>query len=204
MATVPIDDALLGDLLDDVRRRGLSDEPGEAVNDLIGSVLRRAAAPGYEGCGLTGCKTGWSLTKDLSRDVRGDGWADRTRYEESFLCLDIDDFKRFVDHEGFGRSDEVLASIGRQLLERFGEADTYRYGGDEFVVRLSGRQAWLPQVPEAILLKWAVAEIDVQRHPHRDHHLRSWIELHLAGAILSACPDGGRILVLTPSWMARG
>ena len=201
MATVQIDDALLKDLLDDARRRGRSDDPGKVVDDLIRFALLKTAEGSYERCGLTECKTGWAFTRDLNRDTWGERRTDHSLYEESFLCLDIDNFKHFIDHEGFGPSDEVLTGIGRQLLKHFGEADTYRYGGDEFVVRLRGRDVWVPTVPDAITLKWSVAEISVHRNQHRNHHLKGWIEHHIAGAILAAGKDGARIRVLTPDWM---
>jgi len=203
VATVQIDDALLNDLVDDARRCGLPDDPGKCVSDLIRFALSKAAEGRYGRCGLTGCKTRWSFTMDLNRDTWGSSRTGDSLYEESFLCLDIDHFQHFVDHEGFGPSDEVLTSIGRQLLDHFGEADTYRYGGDEFVVRLRGRQPWIPTVPDAITLKWAVAEIRVHRNRRRNHHLNGWIDHHIRGAILAATPQGRRVQVRTPDWMTE-
>ncbi len=198
MATVQIDDVPLKDLLEDARQCGRSDEPSKVVADLI----RTARWEHDHGrCGLTGCKTRGAFRRDLNRDTWAERSSDRSLYEQTFLCLDIDNFKRFMDHEGFGRLDEVLASIGNQLLKHFGEADTYRYGGDEFVVRLRSRDVWVPTVPDAITLKWAAAEVRVHRNKDRNHHLNGWIEHHIAGAILAARNDGTRLRVLTPDWM---
>ena len=200
---VEIDDALLEDLLADDERRGRKREPHQLVEDLIRVELRKSADGDYGICGLTGCRTLWAFKRDLNRDTWGESWTDHSLYEERFLCVDIDNFKHFIDYEGMGRSDEILASIGSQLRAHFGEEDTYRYGGDEFVVRLRGREVWLPDVPEAIALKWAVVAVRIHRNQRRNHHLNGWIEHHLSGAILSGTLEGGEIHVETPKWMPR-
>ena len=47
---------------------------------------------------------------------------------------DVNQFKVFNDANGHQAGDRVLAEIGRTLHRRFRKTDSYRYGGDEFLV----------------------------------------------------------------------
>lgn len=66
----------------------------------------------------------------------------RARTETSqlgLLILDIDNFKAINDEHGHAAGDEVIAEIGRRLLDVTREQDLCaRWGGDEFVVILRG------------------------------------------------------------------
>jgi diguanylate cyclase (GGDEF)-like protein len=54
------------------------------------------------------------------------------------IMLDIDGFKRFNDSLGHLAGDEVLRHCSRIFVETLGPDCAYRYGGDEFVVILTG------------------------------------------------------------------
>lgn len=55
------------------------------------------------------------------------------------ILLDLDGFKEINDHRGHAVGDEILNAVGRRLLANIRPGDTAgRYGGDEFVVVLSG------------------------------------------------------------------
>ncbi|USD66360.1 diguanylate cyclase [Vibrio sp. SCSIO 43136] len=61
-----------------------------------------------------------------------------TRHPErlSVLMIDIDCYKQFNDHYGHIKGDETLIAVTKLICKHFPweEANTYRYGGDEFVV----------------------------------------------------------------------
>jgi len=50
------------------------------------------------------------------------------------MFLDIDNFKLVNDTYGHDAGDIVLAQTGKNLSDIFGQAHSYRYGGDEFMV----------------------------------------------------------------------
>lgn len=68
------------------------------------------------------------------------------------LVLDIDDFKLVNDTRGHLVGDEVLRTVGTELLAALPDVDTaFRIGGDEFAVLLEGDDAAAPEVVAATL-----------------------------------------------------
>ena len=89
-----------------------------------------------------------SLTKLLSRRALLEGLT--SRFSEarrhgrllSIAMLDVDKFKRVNDTHGHAVGDQVLASLGRLLGERFRLEDLRgRWGGEEFMVVFPGETA---------------------------------------------------------------
>lgn len=58
----------------------------------------------------------------------------RQDYNFNFFVLDVDNFKKYNDHYGHHRGDDVLAEIGYVLNKYSRRADdfAFRYGGEEF------------------------------------------------------------------------
>jgi GGDEF domain-containing protein len=65
--------------------------------------------------GLTGCRSKYGLEFDLTLAVMDAGRSSEKRYRNSFLCIDIDNFMRFLDYRGYGPSDQVLIAIAERL-----------------------------------------------------------------------------------------
>ncbi len=204
MAKIEIDDDLLAALAADVKKRLLSDDPTAFVNDLIRGHLRTVCAPGHERDGLTGCLTRQQLGFDINRASWGTSWTDHSVYKERFLCIDINCFKSFVDHEGFERSDKVLVTLGEALRGHFGESSVYRHGGDEFVVVLGDRPASMPTPTEQITLKHSVVNVAVHRNPQLNRHINGWIEHHIQAGILASSQFGTVIECGDPVWLQVG
>ena len=71
--------------------------------------------------------------------------ADRSGWQLALLFVDLDDFKRINDTMGHDAGDEVLAQFGTRIRTTVGavgqgRAEVARFGGDEFVVLLSGNE----------------------------------------------------------------
>jgi two-component system cell cycle response regulator len=65
--------------------------------------------------------------------------AERNGYSMSLLMLDVDHFKAINDQHGHAMGDCVLAKLGRLLTSEIRQVDAAgRWGGEEFVVVLSG------------------------------------------------------------------
>ena len=79
---------------------------------------------------LTGMKNRYALEKDYPALLN---------QETAILFFDVDNFKFFNDMYGHASGDEVLKSFGSILVSHFGEAHSYRYGGDEFLAVLTER-----------------------------------------------------------------
>lgn len=96
-----------------------------------------------------------------------------------YLCLDIDDFKHFVDEHEPAKGDEALGDMANQLIKNYTAADVYRFGGDEFVVHLGSRE-YLPIEPlMGIRLKHSIVDVVAQINHSRFRHLHSLILLSI-------------------------
>ena len=88
---------------------------------------------------LTGLGNRASLDNALHRELR---LAERCGSEFSLLLVDVDHFKQINDRWGHSRGDQVLREVGKSISHACRETDlVYRYGGEEFVVLLSGTDA---------------------------------------------------------------
>lgn len=59
----------------------------------------------------------------------------------TIAMLDVDHFKRFNDTYGHDVGDQVLKMVARKMMDVGGGGKAYRYGGEEFTIIFSGRQA---------------------------------------------------------------
>lgn len=74
---------------------------------------------------LTGVRNRWAIRRDYSR------------YENRYvhvMMLDLDEYKQLNDTYGHAVGDYILRQVGAGLKEVFGLENSYRYGGDEFLV----------------------------------------------------------------------
>ena len=78
---------------------------------------------------LTGMKNRVALRVDFPNYCRKNVWV---------VMCDVDHFKRYNDTYGHAVGDEILQTFAEKITDFFGEASTYRYGGDEFLMILEG------------------------------------------------------------------
>lgn len=95
-----------------------------------------------------------------------------------------------MDLHGLQAGDAVLKEVASALQAQFGESDVYRFGGDEFVVVLHGREVWVPDSPPETRINHSVVDVSVRRNQRRNHHLDGWIAHHSSGAVLGASATG--------------
>ncbi|THF87172.1 diguanylate cyclase [Deinococcus sp. KSM4-11] len=70
-----------------------------------------------------------------------------TGTEFGLVLLDLDELKRVNDEDGHGEGDRLLSSFAQALQDEFcAYGRVYRWGGDEFVVLLTGHQLSLHEV----------------------------------------------------------
>ena len=85
---------------------------------------------------LTGLRNRFSLDEQLPREIC---LARRERRPLSLLIADIDHFKKTNDRHGHTNGDYVLVCVASRLKDSLRGADLlFRYGGEEFVIILSG------------------------------------------------------------------
>jgi len=85
---------------------------------------------------LTGIKNRASLDQTLAREV---DLAHRNKTPLSLIVADIDHFKKINDKFGHSAGDEILKAFANCIDENLRASDiVFRYGGEEFVVLLTG------------------------------------------------------------------
>ncbi|WP_417512702.1 GGDEF domain-containing protein [Marinobacter sp.] len=88
---------------------------------------------------LTGVKNRRAMNEGLQMALAD---ALRTKRFYGLIMMDLDHFKRVNDDYGHGVGDEVLLDLVSLVQKRIRNTDQlYRYGGEEFVVLLSGVDA---------------------------------------------------------------
>lgn len=103
---------------------------------LRNALLYRAATQSALRDPLTGAGNRIAMEQTLTREIEV---ARRHNQPLSLLMLDIDHFKRVNDTFGHTAGDEVLRTIAQSLKTQLRNIDrVFRYGGEEFLVVLSG------------------------------------------------------------------
>jgi diguanylate cyclase (GGDEF)-like protein len=139
---------------------------------------------------LTGCKTWEQLVEDIRRATT-EGWGEL--YRSDFACLDIEDFRTYLETSGFAAGDRVLQDVGKQLREIYSDANVYRFGGDEFVIELRGRPYCAVQTPSGISLKHSVVRVVAKTNQRRNHYVNRVIIFHFDKGIVEATREGTEI-----------
>jgi len=204
MSTVEIPDEVLAALRADAKARLLTDDPSGLLLQIVRRHLADVCAPGYDQDPLTGLGTRQGLKARINRATFGSSWKDRSVYKERFLCIDLDNFKKYLDVHGLTNGDVVLRGLAGHLQDRFERDDVYRFGGDEFVVVLGDRAPWVPEAPTDVNVTYTVVEVALHRSQHRNHHINKWIEMHLDAGVLASKAEGARIECGDPIWLTEG
>jgi diguanylate cyclase (GGDEF)-like protein len=121
---------------------------------------------------LTGALSRAQLEYDLCSEVMNAGRSGQ-HYVNSFLCLDIEDFRTYLDYNGFARSDGVLVTLADRLRSEYPGHNVYRFGGDEFVVASAntmkpGVSSGLP-----VRVKHAIVSVNTSVEHGRHHRAKS-------------------------------
>lgn len=115
---------------------------------------------------LTGALNRRSLDQSLARTFQH---AHRKGLPLSVLFVDIDRFKAINDRLGHACGDHCLREIAKTIAAQLSEDDIFgRYGGEEFLVILPGRQTEMARaIAEQIRLAIEHADVRYQEQPLR-------------------------------------
>lgn len=126
------------------RRQRFSDQELAQLESLLASLLfplrnallYRVAIQSALRDPLTNTGNRIAMDQVLGREIE---LARRNAQPLSLLMLDIDHFKRINDEHGHSAGDEVLKAVAATLKDQLRNIDmVFRYGGEEFMVLLSG------------------------------------------------------------------
>ena len=92
---------------------------------------------------------------------------------EKELFLDIDHFKQLNDRYGHGRGDEGICAVADTLKKCFPEDYVARYGGDEFLVVMTGRDREYAE-EHARQLCMGIRECEI---PNEDSSVEPWLTI---------------------------
>lgn len=114
-------------------------------------------------------------------------WNQSLRYKKpiSLMMFDIDFFKAYNDSYGHKAGDECLVKVANATKEFFRRAGdkVFRYGGEEFVVVMSGLRKD-DAVKIALSLRKAIEELKI---PHCSSKISSWVTVSIG--VTSAIPN---------------
>ena len=97
--------------------------------------------------------------------------------ELGILFLDIDYFKQLNDRYGHGKGDEGICAVADTLKKIFPEDYVARYGGDEFLVVMTGRDlTYVMEHAESLC-----AGIREYKIPNEDSELEPWLTISVGG-----------------------
>ena len=97
--------------------------------------------------------------------------------ELGILFLDIDYFKQLNDRYGHGKGDEGICAVADTLKKCFPEDYVARYGGDEFLVVMTGRDREYA-VERAEQLCTGIRECEI---PNEDSTVEPWLTISVGG-----------------------
>ncbi|SDH07309.1 diguanylate cyclase (GGDEF) domain-containing protein [Pseudomonas flavescens] len=126
------------------RRQRFSDQELTQLESMLASLLfplrnallYRVAIQSALRDPLTNTGNRIAMDQVLGREIE---LARRNTQPLSLLMLDIDHFKRINDEYGHSAGDEVLKAVATTLKDQLRNIDmVFRYGGEEFLVLLSG------------------------------------------------------------------
>ena len=148
---------------------------------------------------LTGAKTRHALEATINAEILR---TEPTLFVARYLCVDIDNFRAYLDFEGLTAGDETLSALGRALLEHYGRESVYRVDADDFVIDLRDREPWIPTVG-GIMIKHATLDVALSRNRARNHHVRKWIMMNIDAASLGARSEGVSLSCGEPPSLSR-
>ena len=190
---IEISDKLYKDFSEYLKKVFLTEDVSNHIENLLIKELTGRVWPGYEIDRLTKCSNRSKLMQTINSDTFGKGWDDHSTYNNSFLCIDIDNFKHFIDIHGFQESDKVLIAIADKLKSFYSEENVYRFGGDEFVVVLGNQRFKNIDIPYDVILKNTIVHVSVTRNQRRNHHIIREILFYLDKGIIESTDKGNEI-----------
>jgi diguanylate cyclase (GGDEF)-like protein len=99
----------------------------------------------------------------------------------AIFFIDLDDFKEINDQHGHAIGDQVLAELGRRLMQAIRPTDlAVRWGGDEFIVLFEGVQTTDVAMQLAARL---LGMIGTPLQPSRDNPMQLFLSASIGVAI---------------------
>lgn len=167
------------------------DTVDEAVEHILVNEIRK-----FNGSVSLDTRTGVRSREQLEVDINRETWPAMVNvhqiYTNSFLCIDIDNLKGYMDINGLTAGDVLLQEIADQLVDKYGEENVYRFGADEFVVRLSERKH-VPLAKHGEKIKHSLVMVSARMNQRRNHYINRIIVFHLDRGIIEASAAGNNI-----------
>lgn len=198
---IDISDKLYYDLRIFLQKRNFLNQKQDIAKHIEGLIkieLVKFCEPDYEKDSLTKCMTYAKLSSFIYDSLFGDGWDDNSIYRKVFLCLDIDNFKKYIDREGMESGNDVLYSIACNLRNSLSGMTIYRHGGDEFVVPVNSIVAFPSEISNSVKLKYSWVKVSVKRNHKIRTHLLNWILFHINEGMIAASEQGTIIDCIYP------
>jgi GGDEF domain-containing protein len=166
-------------------------ELNTAVTQLLLRELRRMIAPGYEKDPFTGARTRFSLGAFIEANVHGDKYPAGSFYEEKFLCVDIHQFRKFIEKHGAEEGQRFLRELSGTLIAAYGAERVFRYGGDDFIVVLGQDAVCSFPKHEDVKVKYSTVNIKAPRNQAHYQRTIGEITYLLDKGLVMADPSGG-------------
>lgn len=160
----------------------------EAVEHILVNEIRK-----FNGSISLDTCTGVRSRDQLEADINRQTWPAKVNehpvYANNFLCIDIDNLKGYMDINGLTAGDILLQEIADELVDNYGDENVYRFGADEFVVRLGDRK-FAPSSKHAEMIKHSVVQVSARMNQRRNHYINRVIVFHLDRGIIESSREG--------------
>lgn len=164
----------------------------EAVEHILVNEIRK-----FNGSVSLDTRTGVRSRAQLEVDINRETWPamvnDHPVYANHFLCIDIDNLKGYMDVNGLTAGDVLLQEIADELVDKYGEENVYRFGADEFVVRL-GEHKYVPLTNHGEKIKHSLVRVSARTNQKRNHYINRVIVLHLDKGIVESSHEGNGVV----------
>ena len=190
------------DISDSLYERCLQAMSGRAATPSMTDYVERLIRADLERSGgrdlVTGCGSRRQLEIDLESAVAERVATAQPSFVTSYLCLDINDFRGYVEMHGLVAGEELLRDLAERLGELYPDGRLYRFGGDEFVVELGAAKAQVPRLT-GVVVRWSRVDVSARVDAESAEELAGVVLVYLDEGVVESTPEGISILCTYPA-----
>lgn len=169
-----------------ITEKDLQNYVTEEIDRHLNSQLWGICSPGYERDRLTNVKTRYYLERQINKYLNE---VEDRRINLTLLVIDLKNLRSYNDNYGLGSGDKLIRKVANHLKKIYNDGIIYRFGGEEFVVDLTGIDYREVADLSEIAIKKSIIRIDIDL-PNINSAKNSLIIWHMVPFIISYIHHG--------------